>query len=478
MTSLRSRWEQIPLRLRLTLWYVLLLALTVLLFGAYLHIQLERRLIASTDSALNVMATQMLSVLDEEGGRPNFEEAEFQAALPARLDEEDFAARLLTPDGDGVWDGLGAYSRVPRLREPRQGYNNREGADDEWRVLMQPVLNSDQLVGWLEVAHSLETVEETLEALRELLLLALPFILLLAGGVGFFLADRALRPIDDVTHTARQISASDLSQRLHYAGPADEVGRLAHTFDEMLDRLEAAWLQERRFTADAAHELRTPLTVLKGQIEVTRARSRSTAEYELTLDQLEEQVERLIRLASDLLFLARFDQVRRREVWEAIDLSRLLASLADQIAPLLASKQIHLATDVAPHLFIYGESDLLIRLFLNLLQNAHKYTPEGEQVTLAARHVGETVQVTVADTGVGIPAEALPHLFERFYRVQDDRSRATGGAGLGLAIAQEIAQAHGGAITVESELGEGTTFVVTLPRQPEQRQGDSPSTKE
>ena len=256
----------------------------------------------------------------------------------------------------------------------------------------------------------------------------MPLLLLLAGSGGFFLAGRALRPIAAVTQTARQISASDLSQRLRYDGPADEVGRLAQTFNEMLDRLESAWMQERRFTADAAHELRHALAVLKGQIEVTRSRSRLADEYERTLDNLAIQVERLIRLSSDLLFLARLDQAHQpSQRWEQIDLSRLSASLADQIEPLLTSKRLLLTSDVAPGLLVDGESDLLIRLFLNLLQNAHKYTAEGGRLRLAAHREQEMVNVSVADTGSGISADALPHLFERFYRVHDDRSTATAG---------------------------------------------------
>jgi two-component system sensor histidine kinase BaeS len=157
------------------------------------------------------------------------------------------------------------------------------------------------------------------------------------------------------------------------------------------------------------------------------------------------------------------------QMWEEIELTRLLASLVDQMAPLLIASHIQFRADIALGLFVYGEGDLLIRLFLNLLQNAQKYTPEGGQVILLARQVAGKVQVTVSDSGPGIPAHALPHLFERFYRVQDDRSRATGGAGLGLAIAQEIAHAHGGTITVESAVGEGTSFIVSLPGHPERR---------
>jgi hypothetical protein len=161
MSEVRQRWEDVPLRLRLTLWYVLLLALTVLLFGTYLHLQLDRRLVASTDAALEVMAVHLLGVVDEAGGRPTFELGEAQAALPPRLDEGGIVARLLAPDGGRVWDGLGDYVAVPHVAEPRQGYTERAGAGRRWRVLTQPMLDGDEIAGWLEVAHALETLEAT-----------------------------------------------------------------------------------------------------------------------------------------------------------------------------------------------------------------------------------------------------------------------------------------------------------------------------
>ncbi len=333
-----------------------------------------------------------------------------------------------------------------------------------WRIYSRPIVAPDgQRLGWLQVAQSLNPVQDVLETLLRQTLLGLPLVLLLAAVGGLLLARRALLPIERVTRTAQAVSARDLTQRIDYRGPADEVGQLATTFDGMLDRLETAFDRERRFTADASHELRTPLTALKGRIEVTRSRLRSPAEYDRALEEMGHELERLIRLANDLLFLSRLEQTRSRLQLHPLDLSDLLETLGEQTGPMLAAHTIAFTMDIAPDLLIDGDVDHLTRLFLNLLDNAGKYTPTGGQVTLLGYCDGAGVYVAVSDTGPGIPADALPHLFERFYRVEADRSRETGGAGLGLAIAYEIARSHRGTVTAENRPTGGALFAVHLP---------------
>jgi signal transduction histidine kinase len=284
----------------------------------------------------------------------------------------------------------------------------------------------------------------------------------------------SLRPIDRITRTAQEIDADDLSQRIDYRGPLDEIGRLAKTFDQMLERLQAGFAREQRFTSDAAHELRTPLTALKGRIGVTLSQSRDAKNYQATLVEMEHQVDRLIRLSSDLLFMARFDQSHQAEPIARINIGELLASVVDQVRHVAAEKSLTLDTDLPPHLIIVGKMDLLIRLFINLIDNAIKYTPTGESIHVSADRDRDFVRIMVRDTGDGIAAEHLPHLFERFYRVEIGRVRRVeltderyiqdhGGAGLGLAIAHEIAQVHGGQLMVESVVGKGTTFICRLP---------------
>ncbi len=460
----RPGWA--TLRVRLTAWYTLLMALTLLFFSAYLYLRLERSMLAQVDATLQVAASQALSSVDEEDGRPAFQNTETSRLVADRLSQAGFAVRLIAPDGT-VWDGFGSYQEMPLWVPAVAGYRTLGTGEARWRVYSQPVQAPDgQSVVWLQVAQSLAPLQDTLENLRTQMFLGLPLILALAGLGGYFLADRSLRPIDRITRTAQTISAGQLSRRIGYTGPPDEVGRLAATFDQMLDRLQAAFDRERRFTADASHELRTPLTVLKGHLGVILSRPRTAEEYESALRDLEREVDRLIHLSTDLLFLARLDQ--RRLPWrpQALDISDLLNAVVEQIQPLADAKGLLLETTMEPGLVIQGDPDHLIRLFLNLLDNAVKYTPPDGQVTLRAGKGGTGVWIAIGDTGPGIPAEHLPHVFERFYRVEKARSRESGGAGLGLAIAYEIARWHGGTIEAQSEPGHGTIFTVHLPFRP------------
>jgi heavy metal sensor kinase len=293
-------------------------------------------------------------------------------------------------------------------------------------------------------------------------------MLLLASGGGWFLAHQALTPIDAITRTAQQISAEHLSGRIGHTGPNDEVGRLAQTFDAMLARLEAAFIRQRQFTADASHELRTPLTAIIGQLDVAIARERHPDQDGVTFRVLHTHAQRLARLVSDLLFLARTDAQLAVGAVEPIDLGVLVPAIVAQIEPLAAARQQTIALAPLPALVVHGNEDRLIRIVLNLLDNAIRYTPPGGTISLSGICAGGTIAIAVSDTGPGIAAEHLPRLFDRFYRVDRSRSRSQGGSGLRLAIAQSLAQLHGGRITVESTVGQGSTFTLILPIMGEQ----------
>lgn len=322
-----------------------------------------------------------------------------------------------------------------------------------------PIVENNRMIGIIQVAQNLDNVRQTLNQLLTTLLIGGPLLVVIAGAGGYFLAGRALAPIDQITPTARQISAEDLAARLNLPHTDDEAGRLAATFDSMLARLEEAFRRERRFTADASHELRTPLTAMQTILSSTLTRRRTPAEYEQVLADLGQETERLRALVEGLLHLTRSDTdppLRR----DRVNLSDLLADVTDSLRLLAEEKGLALKTDIPNNLSITGDSDAIIRLFVNLTANAISYTERG-QVTISA-HPGSDgfLEVTIADTGIGIPPEHLSHIFDRFYRV--DKSRSTEGTGLGLAIALNVAQAHDGLITVESEPGQGTSFTVQL----------------
>ena len=456
--------NRIPIRLRLTLWYVFLFAVTFIAFSVYLLLEFQHSLRKTIDSSLQITVTNAIAAIDKE----DFVDTGTLTFNPdGQSDNRNpvFGMRLISAQNE-VWDSFGTVQNISFWGPPEAGYSTQTGIDgeDQWRIFSQPVLGPDgQIVAWVQAAQSLAPVTDTLEDLRGQLFLGIPFIILLAGLGGYFLADQALRPIRQITTTAQEITAQDLSRRLAYRGAMDEIGSLARTFDGMLERLQSSFERERRFTSDAAHELRTPLTVLKGQIEVTLSRHRTSLDHEKKLQELSGQVERLIRLSNGLLFLSRSDQQQLSFEPSDFYLREWLEILVEQLEPLAHEKVLTIRIDIPPDLSVYGDSDHLIRLYVNILENAIKYTPVGGQITITALEGPDEIQVNVHNTGPGIPPEHLPYLFERFYRADSDRSSQTGGTGLGLAIAREIVRLHRGDIDVHSEPGRGVTVTVHLP---------------
>jgi heavy metal sensor kinase len=294
------------------------------------------------------------------------------------------------------------------------------------------------------------------------LVLLIPVGVGLAALAGALIARAALRPVDEMTRTARRITAEDLRRRVEHRGSDDELDRLAETLNDMLARLEDAFTQTRRFAADAAHELRTPLTVLKGGIEVALRAARSPEEYRDVLVSSLEEVERLIRLAEDLLLLSR-SIAGPGAPRVPVELEPLLLEVFDVGVRLGRSAGVSVRIDDAGPATVRGDAMALRRAVLNLMENAVKYTAPGGKVELSLLSGDHVATITVADTGVGIdPAEAA-RIFEPFVRLDAARGRETGGSGLGLAIARSIVIAHGGTLTVDSRPGAGSRFTISLP---------------
>lgn len=476
LRRIRQFWSRrVSIRVRLTLWHLLLIATILSVYTDYLiRERVTYSLVNQANTALELAAIQTLNHVGENNGHLVFRETD---AL--QLIAQAFDAYLIDSDGN-VWDSLGT-GNAPALTSPSPGFTTVEEKrpdirEDEWRIYTQRVtLPNSSTTGWLQIAQTLDYDDTVLANwVTEIISVAVLMFVLIAVG-GLFLLSRAFKPIKEITRTAQSISTSDLEKRIAYDGPNDEVGRLAMTFNSMLDRLQAGFEREQHFTADAAHELRTPLTALKGRIDVTLSRLGQPADYEDALRDMEKQVDRLISLSNDLLFLARMDHHKRQEQLDDIVLWELFEVLVDQVKPLTEEKDLALETSIPPDIAVRGKPDLLIRLFLNLLDNAIKYTPSGGHISIRAKKHPQQVCVHVHDTGPGISPEHLAHLFDRFYRVEGDRGRhhdpntqvpgdvAHGGAGLGLSIAREIARAHGGILTVESQVGKGSTFILCLP---------------
>lgn len=335
------------------------------------------------------------------------------------------------------------------------------------RVFSAPITNRlGNVEGVIQVAYSLTEHYRLNAGLTRTLLILIPLVLLVAGVGGVFLSDRAIRPVRRITQTAAEISAQDLSRRLEVHG-RDELAELSATFNGMIGRLEesfhrleAAYEQQRRFTGDASHELRTPLTTIKANTSLMLSGAHSAADYREALVAVDHAADTMQRIVQDLLLLARSDSGRLGLTLTPVDLNEVVQ---EAVALFRDQDGASIVVETAGPTQVQGDLHHLVRLLTNLLENARRHTPPDGRITVRTRTEGELAVLEVADTGEGIPAEHLPHVCERFYRVDAARSRAQGGSGLGLAICQSIVQAHGGTLEIASEVGKGTCVRVNVP---------------
>jgi heavy metal sensor kinase len=451
---------------RLTLWYIVLLALILIGFSAALYFTLARALYQQADDSLVRNAHDLTEGLRIKNGQFDYPGGENDISDLDAVRAQGYLIRILDVDGK-VLNTNPTYAPLPVVPESiamaRRGLPQVQtvSVDGEaYRLYTAPVENDGQPAGALQIAEVLGAVAVTLRELMFALAVIVPLTLALATFGGMWFARRALVPIDQITRTAQRISAQDLSQRLNLNLPNDEVGRLAHTFDAMLARLDDAFRREREFTANAAHELRTPLTVMRGEIDVVLQRPRERTEYERVLSELGADVEQLSRITEDLLMLARADAHQIAITCEELNAAQLLQAVADELRPLAEAQQIALDVHADPALRFWGDEQKMLRVLFNLVDNALKFSAPDTRVLLTATPKGDAVSLCVSDQGAGIASDALPHIFDRFYRgTNGDAS----GAGLGLAIARALVQAQAGHISGESALGQGTTITVELP---------------
>jgi len=348
------------------------------------------------------------------------------------------------------------------------------------RIITFPVIENNHPTRIVQVASSLEDVEDALNTLFIILMIAVPFALMVASLGGQFLANKALKPVDNITQTARMITSQNLNQRIKPLKVKDEISRLIETFNEMISRLDQSFGQIKQFSADASHELKTPLTILKGEVEVTLRKRRTSEEYEQTLNSNLEEINRMSQIVDDLLFLSRADIGEIRLNKEEINLTEILNELVIHMNILARAKNIRIKTsNHHGDIHLFGDALRIRELFLNLIENGIKYTEDGGSIHIILtketlphdksspnRMEGEQtefVKIIVSDTGIGIAEEDQKRIFDRFFRVDKARSRDQGGSGLGLSICKWIVEAHRGEITVASEIEKGSSFIVKLP---------------
>jgi heavy metal sensor kinase len=461
------------IRTRLTIWYSVILVLGFILFGAGVYVSVSFTMLRQIDWSLEESARSIveeIKVLPSVGNSrvidmPKIDVFRASMVYVEAIDTSGRIQRRSTNVGgfDSHLDPV-TYDILSRelITQQQPIYNDvqHKGAPP-LRVYTYPLIvqGTNELFGYLQVASSLEELQQT----RNFLLLTLLSLgalgLLVSTVAGAAMARRALRPVAEITNTALEIyRTDDLNRRVDVVSN-DEVGRLASAFNEMLDRLARLFRAQQRFVADVSHEMRTPLTVIRGNVDLLRM---GCADAE-SLDAITSESERMTRMVSNMLLLSQADAGALPMHLQPLDLAPLISNVA-RSGNIMADGRLEITSTISGDLTVQGDADRLKQVLLNLVDNAIKHTPEGGRVSIEAGNPdGVTVHVSVSDTGIGIPSEDLPHVFERFYRVDKSRSRAQGGAGLGLAIAQSIIEAHSGRISVQSTVGAGTCFEFTLP---------------
>jgi two-component system OmpR family sensor kinase len=450
------------LRLRLTIIYSALTGGILLIFSILLYSLVNTLLVTQVDTTLYQTANDLL-----QGWRIGPAGELNQETLP-KLNLTSFVYYQ-------IWDNNGRlHSSSPGLGQIRQPfdpvgyqlklsiYRNSILQNVHLRVLNVPLEAGGRPIGTLQVAASMTMVDTTRQSLVQIIIIIALVAILFAATLSWFFTAQALAPLVNITESALRISgADDLSQRLPQRGPGnDEMGRLVTAFNDTLGRLEQLFTSQQRFLADVSHEFRTPLTVIKGNVDLIRRMKQVDME---SLDNIEDEADRLTRLVGDLLLEAQAESGKLPLHFAPVELDTLLLEVFKEMR-VLARERVQLKIPEIDQILINGDRDRLKQVLINLIANAIKYTPQGGEVFLNLGKFGDRARLIVRDTGQGIPAEDLPHIFERFYRAEKSRTRSTiGGFGLGLSIAYWIINRHGGQIEVDSAEGKGTTFCIYLP---------------
>jgi len=478
------------LRFKLTLWYVLILGVLLIAFSSFLYFTLSKSLYRDVDNKLRSLADLIAS----ESASPlsKFGFGNIDQTLEASMNLRPIGKLIQVLDESGR---IGPKSdnlknvQLPislnALKNASTGLvtfeTSRSVGNTPLRIVTLPVAQKDHTMRIVQVASSLEDVEDALNTLLLILTITVPSVLIMASVGGQFLAHKALKPVDQITQTARMITSQNLNQRIPPPKVKDEISRLVETFNDMITRLDQSFCQIKQFSSDASHELKTPLTILRGEVEVTLRKERTSPEYQQILRSNLEEIDRMTQIVEDLLLLSRADNGEIQLAPKEINLSEIVQEIVPQAHILAKSKNLYIHTLLPEdQVYILGDRLRIRELFLNLLENAVKYTEEGGKITihLTRNHAPSSgkdngnglepgkmglAEITVTDTGIGIAKQDQERIFDRFFRVDKARSREQGGSGLGLSICKWIVEAHRGKISVESEVGKGSSFIVLLP---------------
>jgi heavy metal sensor kinase len=471
--------RKLSIGLRLTLWYLAIFALAQIIFGAGMWFILRHNLNDLVDDGLEDQVDDLKTFLQSQGPDRSLAKLQEEVTETYALEHSGNYLEVHSENGELIYQSAFLKAHPVTLPEPRRAgepiSRSRRIEGKPFRFIRQHLqINGRGFV--VEMGVPSDDVSETLQQFRFYLFLFAPLLFLLAAGGGYWLSRRALAPVDAIVGSARKISGANLSARLQTLTTGDELQRLSDTLNEMLERIEGAFLRVTQFTADASHELRTPLSLIRTDAELSLRRARSESEYKDSLRHILKEAERTSVLIEGLLALARSDSGRETLNLQPVQLSDTLESMIDGWRQVATIRGIDFTCEIKDHdAFVMADEAALRRIVDILLDNAFKYTESSGTVHLSSEQTGENAVITVRDSGVGISIEDQGKIFERFYRVDKARSRDQGGAGLGLSIAQWLVMQHQGTIEVESATGKGSTFRVSLPLAPAPARNPQPA---
>ena len=459
--------KRLSIGMRLTLWYLVIFALGEAVFGVGMWLMLRDSVLDMVDDDLESQVDDLTRLLASQPANASL--FRLQALMKEAYGSEHWGDYLAVyaQGGEPIYIS-GALQSHPSVVPAPQDVNKtvfttRHIGHQHFRFALEKIQGNGAAY-IVETGLSADDAFDTLRLFRSYLFMFAPLLLLIAAGGGYWMSRRALAPVDALVRTARDVSGANLSTRLEKLDTGDELQRLADTLNQMLDRIEAAFSRVTQFTADASHELRTPVSLIRTEAELALRRGRSENEYQESLRHILLESERTTVLIEQLLALARADSGREQLQMQPVDLATVLHGVADAWKQVAAIRDLRFSARLNDQdLFVTGDESLLRRLADILLDNAFKYTSPPGAVSMTLQHRDQVAVVTVQDSGIGIPLEEQGKIFERFYRVDKARSRAQGGNGLGLSIAQWIVAQHHGSIQVESRAGQGATFRVELP---------------
>ncbi len=444
------------IKVRLTLWYLLVTSLILIILSLVTYLLLSDSLydIARKTSTLNVISP---SFIDTETPQILVEKPE---PLILYTISEEWMERLQTEPASI----LSVHTRQGQIEINQKDFITADmSGEHQVQLFLRTSQNIPDSFEIVAIVQPISEVGNTLAAYRKVLMYVIPITALLAAIPGFFLIRRMLKPVNIITKTAQEIGEKGLDNRIEVMNPNDELGRLAETLNKTFDKLQNALRRERQFTADASHELRTPLSIMRGEASLALSKKRNAEEYQKSLEVIAAEINHMLSTINRLLELTRTDNGTEALKMERIDLADFFTDMASDIEALCEEKAIEFCLNIDKKCVVNGDSVKLRELFLNLINNAVRYTNREGEITMTLNRVGNEACIAISDTGIGIPPEHLPHIFERFYRVNKTNIESSSGAGLGLAICKSIAELHGGNIEVESKVGVGSTFSVLIP---------------